>query len=143
MVYSSISITRFVSAKETVQYTPETKTSMAKYKGEVVVTVQVEGNICTADPATLGTLIVTEEGMPIVKLVVGSPVSSELQICAQYSKGSEVSFSIPIYRYETGRAIDEVLGVVRSHDFFTGKPELKEIRFQAYGGVSTLVVSDL
>jgi len=133
LAYQKVGIIEVKDVTSAVQYTPENPNSAAQYRGQVIVTVKVEGNVCKGKPESLGMTQNFDGGKKIIGLAVATDVNDQT-FCPMYSKPTEVSFSLPILAYAfKGEKLKKSLGFVKYADGMTGNMGEKEIIFSADG----------
>lgn len=142
--YNAVSIMSVLSATANVKYNPPSATSMAFYEGTVEVLVKAEGNICGADPSSIGLFKTADGTKTTIHLVVGKGNAPDREFCLQYSKPAEVKFKLTVYEYEfPGQTIDQSLGILNYFDGMNGNQGSVDIRIKGQNGSLKLELVEL
>lgn len=142
--YDAVSVMSIISATANVTYNPPSTTSMAFYEGSVDVVVKVEGNICGADPTSIGLFKTAEGTKTTIHLMVGKRNAADREFCLHYSKPAEVKFKLTVYEYESpGQTVDQSLGILNYFDGMSGNQGRIDLRIKGQNGSLKLDLVEL
>jgi hypothetical protein len=131
LTYFQIPVYKFMSAEAKVKYSPSSPNSLAKYQGQVEVTVLIEGNFCSLDPKTLGTI----KNGSALNLIVGGTFQESRIGCQQASRLMSVSFPLNVEEWVgDAQVLDKSLGIISVSHPWLSSPEETDIRIHAENG---------
>lgn len=147
MTYSTVRIFEIKAIENNIEYIPPTSKSMGKYRGTLDVTLLIEGNICSNDPNSIGTMFLRKgEKSFYIKLVSGEPFSTKEQFCKQFSAPRTVTFSLNVDSYENEDSLkSENLGsyIIKCEGQFAHHRGEKVIHISAENKNTKVVVTDM